>query len=356
MVNLVHFYDRPGGIEVLMPGIIRGIKGREFRVFVVRPREGDNPSVYKGMEQLITYGSKSNFLALIRLMRYARKRRKEIFHLFNMGPVFLLSLRWVGVKRVVYSIHGTVYWHSRAGKFVMKVLWRLALSGKSPAFTSNSLYSGDVFRREISPRTECRLLYNFIDTVRFKADNVSVNSIEVRKVIYSGRLVRGKGIERWIETAIAVHRVMPIVRFEIYGDGPLRENLNSIIADNAMEGIISLKGHSDAIEEVYRSADILLFLSEKESFGNVAVESILCGTPVVVSDIPSMREIFMNFPDFLVQNDEKLFENVIAKFRDIDRLRKLTVKAREEFADRFSPEAHMTNLGTIYCDTYARRD
>lgn len=356
MVNLVHFYDRPGGIEVLLPGIIREFKGREFRVFVIRPNEGDNSPVYRGMEQLITYGSNSNFIALIRLTRYARKRRKEIFHLFNLGPLFLLSLRWSGVKRVVYSIHGTVYWHNRPGKIVMKLLWRLALGGESPVFTSNSIYSGDVFRSEIAPRAECHLLYNFIDTFRFRSDSDGVNSSGVRKVVYSGRLVRGKGVERWVETAIAVHRVMPVVRFEIYGDGPLREELKRIIAGSDMEEIISLKGHSDSIEEVYRNSDVLLFLSEKESFGNVVVESILCGTPVVVSDIPSMREIFMNFPEFLVPADDRLFENVISKLRDINRLRELTAIARKEFAHRFSLESHMTKLSTIYCDTRAHRD
>ena len=95
-------------------------------------------------------------------------------------------------------------------------------------------------------------------------------------------------------------------------------------------------------------ADILLFLSEYESFGNVAVESILCGTPVIVSDIPSMREIFIDFPEFLISLDDNLNDAVLHKLDDINKLKELTLKARTQFLNRFSVEAHTTALDRLY--------
>jgi hypothetical protein len=75
MVNLVHFYDRPGGIEVLLPVIIREMKQRDFSVFVIRPPSGTTGSVYAGSQKEVTYGSRSNLGALVKLVRYAKTRR-----------------------------------------------------------------------------------------------------------------------------------------------------------------------------------------------------------------------------------------------------------------------------------------
>ena len=92
----------------------------------------------------------------------------------------------------------------------------------------------------------------------------------------------------------------------------------------------------------------MLFISEYESFGNVVVESILCGTPVVVSDIPSFREIFENFPEFLLTSPESLEESVIKKINQLDHLNYLVPKAKEEFSRRFSFEKHINRLKAIY--------
>ena len=55
----------------------------------------------------------------------------------------------------------------------------------------------------------------------------------------------------------------------------------------------------------------MMFLSEYELFGNAVVESILCGTPVIASDIPSLREIFRNYPQFLVPADGRMGSDIL---------------------------------------------
>jgi glycosyltransferase involved in cell wall biosynthesis len=348
MVNLVHFYDRPGGIEVLLPVIIREMKQRDFSVFVIRPPSGTTGSVYAGSQKEVTYGSRSNLGALVKLVRYAKTRRDEIFHVFNLGPLYLLMLRLSGVKKVVYSIHGTVYWKKRTEALVIRLLWRLAIDRANYIFTSNSEYSGDLFSKLIAQGIECRLLYNFIDHARFIEKTGDSGSRDIRKIIYAGRLAPEKGLHRWIKTAVAIHMVIPEVSFEIYGEGRLKQELAKRIDDSGASEYITIMGHSNTIDAVYRDADLMLFLSERESFGNVVVESIMCGTPVIVSGIPSMREIFRDFPGFIVEADNGLEGNVIRKLREPDRLRELTHAARIQFSERFSLANHIKVLNGIY--------
>jgi glycosyltransferase involved in cell wall biosynthesis len=113
---------------------------------------------------------------------------------------------------------------------------------------------------------------------------------------------------------------------------------------------ISLQGHQRDIENAYRKADAVLFLSEYESFGNVVVECILCGTPVIALPIPVMKEIFRDFPQFVLNDHENLKEQVLFKLLQLAELKKLAKCARESFQKRFSVEQHIQSLQNIYSE------
>ena len=78
------------------------------------------------------------------------------------------------------------------------------------------------------------------------------------------------------------------------------------------------------------------------------MESILCGTPVIASDIPSLREIFRNYPQFLVPADGRMESDILEKINDLEKLKKLVAEAAEEFRTRFSTEQHINGLKNVY--------
>lgn len=345
-IHIVHSVAAPGGIESLMPGLIQGMSGFSFRIFILKRSDPGAGNVYAGKNMAVRYGSRSNVTAFLSLWLYALRRRNDIFHAFNIGPYFLLALRLAGVKKLVYSVRGTKYFKKKTDRFLKPVFWRLSLS-KHVRITANSEYSRSVFMENITGQHPVTVLYNPIYGSRISPHEISVKSGSCT-VVYAGRLAKGKNLKVWIEIAIALRRAFPEMMFEIYGNGPQRNELEDLIVSQNAAGFIRLKGFSSNIQEVYERADLLLFLSEFESFGNVAVECILCGTPVIASAIPSMQEIFRTFPDFLVALDDQLEQAVMAKILQIDHLKTLAVSAREEFKDRFSLHRHIQELEGIY--------
>ncbi|MBE0679019.1 MAG: glycosyltransferase family 4 protein [Bacteroidales bacterium] len=347
-VNLVHLNSSPGGIEVLLPGIIKAFNNVDFSVFVIRSKPDTLPSVYGGLEDRVTYGSRNNFIAIVRLIRYVIRRRDEIFHLFNTGPLFLLFLRMAGARRLIYSIHGTVYWHNRFEKTSRLILWRMAINRGKLIFTANSEYSREMFRKQISAGIQCEVLYNYVDQSRFTAiARINLND-PVKRIIYAGRLAPGKGLERWINVALKIHTVMPEMLFLIYGEGQLGPMLRNTIESARATNFIKMIGYSPEMERVYREADLLLFLSEYESFGNVVVESILSGTPVLVSDIPGLKEILSDFPEFILTPRSDTAAEILQKLGNIRFLRERTAVARDIFRERFSARRHFGALAGIY--------
>lgn len=345
-VHLVHFYSSPGGIEILSARITESFRDFDFRIFTIRPPVPGAIDVYEGSSLPRSYGARNNAVAWLRLYRYARRHRGDIFHLLNAGPYFLLAVRLAGVSRIVYSIRGTRYWTGPADRIIKKTAWKIA-TGEKTVLISNSEYSRQVFLEKINQGRQIRVLYNPVGTERFSppAERPGTGP---KRIIYSGRLNRGKNLEGWIDLAREVHQQMPETLFEIWGSGPLREELRERIDRLDCGDFISLKGFRLDIENAYRGADLFLFLSEYESFGNVVVESILCGTPVLASDIPSMREIFRDYPEFLVKPGEDLCRQVCDRLNDYGRLRDLASGAEREFRKRFSTEGHIEALRLIY--------
>jgi glycosyltransferase involved in cell wall biosynthesis len=345
-VHFVHFSTQPGGIEVLLPILIKKLQSVIFNSFVLRPSEKNKINIYCNIAINIVYGEKG-IKAYWKLLKYAITYREDIFHVFNIGPIALFILRIAGVKKLIYAIHGTIYWKTRNQRMYRKHLWRFAMKPQY-FISSNSAYSGNVFVKNVLKTAKPLLIYNPIDSNRFKKLDNRNSNIEKLKIVYSGRLAPGKNLFRWISIANYIYKKHPGYRFEIYGDGPLKQGLQNLILDNNLEDIITVKGFCRNAEEIYQNADLLLFLSEYESFGNVVVESILCETPVITGAIPSMKEIFQNFSEFLVNLDDDLEQNIMLKIEQIENLRLLAKNAAQEFREIFSLEQHIRKVEIIY--------
>ena len=344
-IHLVHLSAGAGGIELLLPVIVENMPDRTFSAFVIR-RDHIEGGVYKNVRIPIEYGSNRNIAAYFKILLYTIKNRRAIFHVFNIGPVFLFLMRLGGAKNIIYSIHGTIYWNNRIERWIYRLLWQIALRRKI-TLVANSVHSKNEFLRKIDSRAIIRVLYNPIDLSRFSI-NGSIFKNEQIVIIYCGRLEKGKNLQKWIEIASYVHSFIPNTRFEIYGDGSLRSILRRQIAALNADDFIIMKGFRNDIESAYRKADAFLFLSEYESFGNVVVESILCGTPVIASPIPVMKEIFHDYPQFVLNEKEDFKAQVLNKLQRLDELRKVTACAREKFANRFSASQHIESLQNIY--------
>lgn len=330
-----------------MPEIINSCPEERFSVFVIRPPEAGMHNVYDGEPVNVTYGSVNNLSAAVRLWRFAIRNRHTVFHGFNIGPFFLLIFRLAGIRRAVYSIRGTQHAGGRLQRIIRKSLWRLALA---PGYViiANSEYSRDIFLSFLSPwNPSVTVLYNPVSSSRIAAvrDKPKHDGLNV---IYSGRLAEGKNMYLWLDMAEAIHEIRSDARFFIYGDGLLKESLISESEARGMQDFLFFMGFTADLSAAYRNADLMMFLSERESFGNTVVESILYDTPVIALDIPSVREIFRDFPRFLVSQGASVKSEIVTKIGEIDRLKELVPVAARQFRERFSLEQHLAGLKTAY--------
>jgi len=102
---------------------------------------------------------------------------------------------------------------------------------------------------------------------------------------FVGRLDRQKGLDTilpvWREAAPAA------ARFEIYGDGPMRDELEAM-ADR--DPRIAFHGATDSPAGAYRSFDIAVMPSRWEPFGLSCLEARAAGRPVMVAPVDGLPE------------------------------------------------------------------
>ncbi len=104
-------------------------------------------------------------------------------------------------------------------------------------------------------------------------------------ILFMGRLVYEKGIQNLIS---AMPKILVIA-----GKGGMIEELKAQVNSMGIGNKVYFTGYMDAKQvcKMYKCADVSVFPSTYEPFGIVALEAMLSGTPVVVSDIGGLNEI-----------------------------------------------------------------
>jgi glycosyltransferase involved in cell wall biosynthesis len=95
--------------------------------------------------------------------------------------------------------------------------------------------------------------------------------------LYVGRLAPEKNLAVTVEAYRRMKQARDSVKFVIVGDGPLRGALQSQNTDLIFRGMQT----GEQLARHYASADLFLFASETETFGNVTLEAMASGLVVV---------------------------------------------------------------------------
>ncbi len=112
------------------------------------------------------------------------------------------------------------------------------------------------------------------------------------EILHVGLVGRRKRIDVALKVFAEVCREFPGARL-IRAGGPLNDELRKLATSlGIIERIITLPFvPRKVLGAIYRRSALLLMPSEAEGFGLPVIEALACGTPVVASDIPALREV-----------------------------------------------------------------
>ena len=113
-----------------------------------------------------------------------------------------------------------------------------------------------------------------------------VNGKEVR-LLYVGRISREKDLDVLATAYKKIREKGHPVRLYFVGDGPYLEALTAALPDAVFLGYLT----GEKLAKAYASADVFVFPSTTDTFGNVILEAQASGLPVIVSDVGGPKEL-----------------------------------------------------------------
>ena len=232
-----------------------------------------------------------------------------ILHFISIKPVILGGIVLHFIKKdphIVSSISGLgqIYISTGLVGFIKKNL-------------TNLLYSIAFFHKKIiiifQNKSDLNLLSSSIFFPKSKTRLINGSGVDLKKfkfspipigkpiILFSGRLIKSKGILDFVDSAKLIGEK---ARFVICGeiDYESKDHISNELLNYWIElGVIEYWGFSDNIEEIVKNSTIVVLPSYREGLPKSLCEAAACGRPVITTNVPGCRDaIIPNKTGFLM--------------------------------------------------------
>ena len=298
------------GVALTTERLVQGLVECGHRVQLIRPiqagetrspltRDGDALSVtaVPGMKIPLYRHLQLGLPARRTLARLWRQERPDAVHIVTEGPLGVSALRLsrelgLAVSSGFHTNFQNYSRYYRLGFLQNRIVSYLRWFHNRCQCT---LVPTEELREELARQgfRNLRLLARGVDTGLFSPARQDATLRErwgvgpgQLAVLHVGRLAAEKNLQLAVAAFDGIRREHPGARFVLVGDGPLAGSLRKSRPDFVFCGT----RHGEDLAAHYASADLFLFPSLTETFGNVTLEAMASGLAVVAFDYAAARQ------------------------------------------------------------------
>ena len=160
-------------------------------------------------------------------------------------------------------------------------------------------------------------------------------------ILYLGRLVYEKGVQNLISAMPKILSNYNDAKLVIAGKGGMLDELKEQVHNMGIDNKVYFTGYLDSksVQKMYKCADVAVFPSTYEPFGIVALESMLSGTPTVVSDVGGLNEIVEHGVDGMKSyagNANSIADSVLSLLFDAGLCSNIAKNAKAKVKNQFN--------------------
>jgi N-acetyllactosaminide 3-alpha-galactosyltransferase len=249
-----------------------------------------------------------------------------------LGPVIIALFRW-SLGRYTLSRSEQVMVSTRTYADTSRLVWRY-----EPEVTGMAI---DV--KCFSPS---------VDGAQVRERLGIPPSEEGHMILFVGRLMPHKGVEFLLE---AIPMLPPSTKVVVVGSGPWREVLEASARRIGVTDRVIFAGAvpADELPMYYRAADVFVLpsISRLEAFGLVGLETLASERPVVLSDIPGVREVIEDGREGLLArptDPADLAEKINILLKDPKRRAAMGKRGRRRVLANFTMEVVGAKIRKVY--------
>lgn len=256
------------------------------------------------------------------------------------------------IKKVVVSVWGSdVYEFPYRNLLCRHILYRNLRYAKFIASTSNAM------ARQVEalyPKfgKKIRITPFGVNLNKFRKFKHNTNNVPVVGIVKALRPIYS--VDLLIKSfRIVVDKIENTPQLHIYGDGPMRHELELLVEQLGLKQYVFFFGRIDNehVPEVLNTFDVFVNCSVTESFGTAVVEAMACELPILVTDTPGYSEIIQNEVTGIISKDrnpETIADNIIYLLNGGEKAQILGKNARKTVIDRYEINSNIGDLEKVY--------
>ena len=295
---------------------------------------------------------KLSFPPILQMLDYVQRERFTEIIISTPGPVGLtallaakmLNLQTSGIYHTDFPQYIRILTED---SFLESVAWGYMhwfYGQLDTVFVNSEEYKQSWIKRGFDP-AKLKILPRGLDTELFHPgrrdsaffEKFGASNGELR-LLYVGRISREKDLDLLADAYRRLRKEGLPVRLFVVGHGPYSEALAKSLPDAFFTGYL----RGTELATAYASADIFVFPSTTDTFGNVILEAQASGLPVVVSDSGGPKELVAHKANGLItrsHNVEDFTDAIRALVTDQTLRERMANSARDSVTDRSWPRA-----------------
>lgn len=277
-------------------------------------------------------GSDSLIKKLLWMRKHIQQDKPNAIFAFRIAVYSVTLISLLGIKiPVIASERNDPRFNSLAWKIIQAVLLPLA-----DRFVVQTQQIKDYFPKFIQKKTD--IIFNPVTGKVFSLPSVP----KEKRIISVGRLHSQKNQKMMIEAFARVSEEFPEWKLVIYGEGPERDSLESLVSSFRFQvsSRISLPGRSENIIDELNRSEIFAFSSDYEGMSNAVVEAFCVGLPIITTKVSGTEDFITETKNgfLLERNDVDGMEKAMRKLMSDENQRKSIGNNNRQQANIFKIE------------------
>ena len=323
------------GVAVTLAKLVQGLSHRNHDVQLIRPRQAKSDTGIKdsNLEEVLMRGMPIPRYPELKLGLPSKKtlvktwtlRRPDVVHIATEGPLGWSALQAAKVLKLPVTSDFRTNFQSYSKQYGVGWLRKpiVAYLRKFHNATACTMVPTKELKKTLSENgfLNLKVVSRGVDTSLFNMSKRDPNlrqswgATDQSKVMISvGRMAPEKNLEQVLKTFEALKFMGNDLKLVMVGDGPLREQFQINYPEIIFPGML----HQAELAKYYASSDLFVFPSQTETFGNVTLEALASGIPVLAFDCAAAKDwvqtdvngwlVSENDPDGFARQAVKIFK------------------------------------------------
>jgi glycosyltransferase involved in cell wall biosynthesis len=338
------------GVAVTLAKLVQGLSHRNHDVQLIRPRQTktDGQLNDSNLEEVLMRGMPIPRYPELKLGLPSKKtlvktwtlRRPDVVHIATEGPLGWSALQAAKVLKLPVTSDFRTNFQSYSKHYGVGWLRKpiVAYLRKFHNATACTMVPTNELKRTLSENgfVNLKVVSRGVDTKLFNMDRRSAQlrhswgADEHTKVLISvGRMAPEKNLEQVLRTYEALRLLDTQLKLVMVGDGPLRAQYQERHPSIIFPGMLS----QTELAAYYASSDLFVFPSQTETFGNVTLEALASGIPVLAFDCAAARDwVQPGINGWLVPENtsDGFVDQAVAIFKSPKLLEKVSFSTRQQ--------------------------